>query len=125
MKKTIETMKQTLMRNERFRLETKDPELQPACIEIAKEMGATWGGENGLRVSAKMSFYPSKDAYKGRLLDMKMPNNKRLRNCNEKDCLAHGGWLTYVGKNIGPFEVGEIYGEADLDYWKFANLPQA
>jgi hypothetical protein len=50
-----------------------------------------------------------------RLLDMIMLNGKLLRDCTGADCIRLGGWLTRVGKKVGPKQrVGEVLSEQQL-----------
>ena len=49
------------------------------------------------------------------LLDWIMPNQKRLGDCNAKDCLKIGGWLTVVGKQLPAGKiVSEVFSEKRL-----------
>jgi hypothetical protein len=49
------------------------------------------------------------------LLDLLMPNGKRLRDCTGTECSQAGGWLVQVGTRIGSDGiVGERMSEAEL-----------
>lgn len=56
------------------------------------------------------------------LLDLLMPNGKKLRDCTGKDCKAAGGWLMLVGLRIGDDGiVGQQLGEAELAAMRASN----
>jgi hypothetical protein len=49
------------------------------------------------------------------LLELIMPNDKRLADCTGAECRAFGGWLIYVAKKVpGNRTVGEILTEKQL-----------
>lgn len=49
------------------------------------------------------------------LMDLEMPNGKKLRDCTGSDCTKFGGWLTLVGQKVGPRSlVGRKLTEDDL-----------
>lgn len=48
-----------------------------------------------------------------RLLNMEMPNGKRLRYCTGYECESFGGWLKSLGK-IKTKTVGQVYNEEEL-----------
>jgi hypothetical protein len=49
------------------------------------------------------------------LLDMKLPHGKKLRDSTGGECLAIGGWLGNVGRNMKPDElVGVVFTERQL-----------
>jgi hypothetical protein len=51
----------------------------------------------------------------GKLLDVIMPNGKKLANCTGADCIRFGGWLINVGEVVGVTKVvGEILSEKEL-----------
>jgi hypothetical protein len=49
------------------------------------------------------------------LMDMIMPNKKRLRDCNGTECAAVGGWLSIVATRMPPSAiVGKTFSEQDI-----------
>jgi len=49
------------------------------------------------------------------LLDMIMPNNKRLGDCTGAECAAVGGWLSIVAARMSPSQiVGKVFDEKDI-----------
>jgi hypothetical protein len=78
------------------------------------------------------TFGGFKTAYMaGRLLDIKMPDDRILRDCTADHCMAYGGWLEEVGWRIhhgwstgddqidhaGTRKVSDIFDEAMLQCW--------
>jgi hypothetical protein len=51
----------------------------------------------------------------GRMLDLILPNGKRLAEATGSDCIRAGGWLKAVGEKVGARQVvGKVLGEEDL-----------
>jgi hypothetical protein len=49
------------------------------------------------------------------LMDMIMPNKKKLRDCSGTECAAVGGWLSIVATRMPPSAtVGKTFSEQDL-----------
>jgi hypothetical protein len=49
------------------------------------------------------------------LMDMIMPNKKRLRDCSGAECAAVGGWLSIVAARMPPSAiVGKTFSEPDM-----------
>jgi hypothetical protein len=49
------------------------------------------------------------------LMDMIMPNKKRLRDCSGAECAAVGGWLSVVSARMSPSAiVGKTFSEQDI-----------
>lgn len=49
------------------------------------------------------------------LMDMIMPNKKRLRDCSGAECAAVGGWLSVVATRMSPSAiVGKTFSEQDM-----------
>lgn len=49
------------------------------------------------------------------LMDMILPNKKRLRDCSGAECAAVGGWLSVVATHMSPSEiVGKKLSEQDV-----------
>jgi hypothetical protein len=49
------------------------------------------------------------------LMDMILPNKKRLRDCSGAECSAVGGWLSVVATRMSPSEiVGKKFSEEDV-----------
>lgn len=49
------------------------------------------------------------------LLDMILPNKKRLRDCSGAECAAVGGWLSVVATKMSPSDiVGKKFSEQDV-----------
>lgn len=49
------------------------------------------------------------------LLELPMPNGKRLRECTGKDCRAMGSWMGKIGERIKPTDiVGQVLSEAEV-----------
>lgn len=49
------------------------------------------------------------------LMDMIMPNKKRLRDCSGAECAAVGGWLSVVATRMSPSAiVGKTFSEQDI-----------
>lgn len=49
------------------------------------------------------------------LLQLPMPNGKRLQDSTKEECAKAGGWLTRVAAKVPPRKkVGEVLSEADL-----------
>jgi hypothetical protein len=53
------------------------------------------------------------------LMDLVMPNGKRLMSCTGAECIKFGGWLTKVGEQVGPRRlVGDVLDEMELQKLK-------
>lgn len=49
------------------------------------------------------------------LMDMMMPNNKRLGDCSGAECAAVGGWLSVVAGRMSPSQiVKQVFSEEDM-----------
>jgi hypothetical protein len=49
------------------------------------------------------------------LLDMVMPNKKRLADCTGAECAAVGGWLAMIAARMAPSQiVGKVFAEEDI-----------
>ena len=49
------------------------------------------------------------------LMDMMMPNKKKLRDCSGTECAAVGGWLSIVATRMPPSAiVGKMFSEQDM-----------
>jgi hypothetical protein len=49
------------------------------------------------------------------LMDMMMPNKKKLRDCSGAECAAVGGWLSVVAARMSPTAiVGKTFSEQDM-----------
>lgn len=65
------------------------------------------------KVTAKVEEITNEKA-KIMLLDMLMPNGKKLRHCTGTYCSQVGGWLSEVGRIVGHGKVGDALSEARL-----------
>jgi len=49
------------------------------------------------------------------LLDLEMPNGKRLRDCTGNDCARFGGWYKRLADKVGPRKlIGDVLSEQDV-----------
>jgi hypothetical protein len=92
-----------------------DPELLRACVEywLDNNYLSLMRDENPVKrrkradkdaVAVNFEKEKIKERIDGEvyseLLNLIMPNSKKLGECDRKDCLAMGGWLTTVGNQL-------------------------
>lgn len=56
-----------------------------------------------------------KNKIRGRLLQLVMPNGKKLAQCTGAECIEFGGWYTTIGEYVGANNlVGKVLNESDI-----------
>ena len=56
-----------------------------------------------------------KHKIKGRLLQLIMPNGKRLAECTGAECIEFGGWYIAIGEHVGSTNlVGKVLKESEI-----------
>jgi hypothetical protein len=60
-------------------------------------------------------MHPRTSQIKTKVLGLKMPNGKALRDCTGRECDHFGGWFKRLATKVGPDKrVGDVLTEADV-----------
>jgi hypothetical protein len=66
------------------------------------------------RAAMRAAIDEVKAKIKGKMLQMIMPNGKRLGACAGTELIRYGGWITLIGESVGERKVRDVLNEEQI-----------